>query len=88
MRVSIKTPDGWTDYPFDYDPKIIAEIVQQRIEKQPEPEAPYTDGSSRLGVRVMCKESMNDVPDAMYNGIANPWPAILVFEPYMMTYDK
>lgn len=45
------TPDGWLEYPFDYDAKIISGIVRQYIEKAPTPfnEFDGYDGTSKIG---------------------------------------
>lgn len=79
--------EGWTDFPFKYDPEIIAKIVTQWVKEQPEPPHTMTDGSEEIGVRVMCKESVPDNGE-IYMGIKNPFSTILVFQPYRQCYDK
>ena len=43
--------EGWIEYPFDYDAKIIAQIASQHIQKAEKPfnEFDGYDGSSRVG---------------------------------------
>lgn len=45
------TEEGWTEYPFDYDAKIISDIVRQYIGKAKKPinEFDGYDGSSHIG---------------------------------------
>lgn len=45
-------PEGWSEYPFDYDSKIIAQIVWQWLQNQKYPIAPRIDGSVAMGARV------------------------------------
>lgn len=44
-------PDGWKEYPFDYDPDIIGAIAQQWLENAPKPvdENMGNDGSHNIG---------------------------------------
>ena len=83
-------PKYWADYPFDYDPEIIAGIITQWVRKQPRPECPDTDGSASLGVRVRSLASISDTMMAV--AATQPsWPwinCILLFTPVYMTYDK
>ena len=78
---------GWTDYPFKYDAGIVAKIVAQWVQDQPAPPRANIDGSQHVGVRVMCKESVED-NGALYNGIKDPRSCILVFQPFNMEFHK
>lgn len=46
-----ETPEGWAEFPFDYDAAIIARIVRQWLEKTPLPhnDNECYDGTSKLG---------------------------------------
>ena len=80
---------GWVDYPCDYDPNIIADIINQWIQKQPEPKHTGTDGSEHLGVRVRCLESMGDDLPHSYDLPNWDWfSCILLFTPIHMAYHK
>ena len=80
---------GWVDYPFDYDPDIVAGIINQWIQKQPEPKHTGTDGSEHLGVRVRCLESMGDDLPHSYDLPNWDWfSCILLFTPIHMAYHK
>lgn len=46
-----RTREGWIEYPFDYDAKIISQIVRQHIEKAEKPFNKFGgyDGISAVG---------------------------------------
>ena len=78
----------WEDYPFYYDPSILAGIVAQHIKKQPYPESSDTDGTETLGCRVRSFPSVfyNDPKNA--ESIKSPLDCIICIEPYAIGYDK
>lgn len=78
---------GWTDYPFDYDPDIVAQIIKQWVKKQPEPPHTDTDGGESLGVRI------RSLHTAACSGMSlaaewEPFWCIAVFEPCYLAFDK
>ena len=78
---------GWTDYPFDYDPDIVAQIIKQLVKKQPEPPHTDTDGGESLGVRI------RSLHTAACSGMSlaaewEPFWCIAVFEPCYLAFDK
>lgn len=90
-----RTPgNGWTDYPFDYDPEIVARIAAQWLEKHPPDRQcmPCTDGSCVPAFRVRSYST------ALTEGISLPGPCddpewsgsdcILILTPCWSTYDK
>ena len=77
---------GWSPFPFDFDPHIVAEIVKQHLEKQ-DCENPYAwaDGSSDKGFL------MKVIPETFadeYKGIKGPFYGIVSIEPFMNYYGK
>lgn len=83
---------GWTDFPCDYDPKIIAPIAAQWLSRhKPAETTPMTDGSVEQAVRAMSLHTacMAGVLPPVYD-IRN-WAAgdcILILAPCWMSYDK
>ena len=80
--------DDWTPYPFDYDPDLVAGCVAQWVRKNPDPEHTGTDGTEKLGVRVMCKESAYSLMQAHGVRLRDPWTCIVAVQPYNLAYDK
>lgn len=78
--------EGWNEYPFDFDPHIVAEIVKQHLEKQ-DCEDPYdwADGSSDKG--FLMKAIPQTFADTA-NGIKHPFYGIVSIEPFMNFYAK
>ena len=82
---------GWTDYPFDYDPELVARIVEQWLGKNPpsDESRPRTDGTVRPGIRVRCLRSIDHELPPPYEIPGWDWmDAILFFTPCWMRYDK
>lgn len=90
-----RTPGkGWTDYPFDYDPEIIARIAAQWLDRhQPDRQyMPCTDGSCVPAFRVRSYST------ACADGLGLPGPyddpgwsgsdCILILTPCWSTHDK
>lgn len=80
---------GWTDYPFDYDPEIIAGIINQWVKKQSAPKHTGTDGSEHLGIRVRCLGSIGkELPPRYELPDWDCFSCILLFTPIHLAYDK
>lgn len=77
---------GWSQFPFDFDPHIVAEIVKQHLEKQ-DVEDPYAywDGSSELGFRM---KAIDNVCSDEKDGIKNPFFGIVSIEAEYIFYAK
>lgn len=80
-------PDGWSEYPFDYDPKIIGPVVRQWIEKAPRPfdENAELDGSHHIG--FLLQESGGS-RWAEQERIKNGWRCIITIRPFWCFYAK
>lgn len=79
----IQCPDGYTEFPFDYDPDILSAIILQWAEKQTLPARPGTDGSCELGFLIRIPRSHKPVstpPDIMRS--------VITIQPYWCTYHK
>lgn len=95
---NISTGKDWTDYPFEYDPKIAAMIVNKWFKKQaPRIATPNTDGSYELGLRVQSLHSVytgadrqlvQELDAATTNNKWTPSQCIAVFTPTWLVYDK
>lgn len=88
---SVQAEKGWTDYPFDYDPKIIAKIAGQWLmANPPDPvKRPGTDGSAHPGFRVRSLHSMEDELPCPHKLDGWAWiDAILLLTPCWLRYDK
>lgn len=98
MSNTSPAPKGWTDYPFDYDPKIVAMIIDKWVSKQNPPDKmPSTDGSCERGVRVqsilsLCNDENSqfayDLNMAVDKGAWDAAPCIVLFTPTWLIYDK
>lgn len=80
------TNENWKNFPFDFDPHIVAEIVKQHLKKQ-ECEDPYSwsDGSSEKGFLMKVIPQIFSSED---NGIKEPFYGIVSIEPFMNFYAK
>lgn len=81
-----KSEKGWSQFPFDFDVHIIAEIIKQFLEKQ-ECENPYDwcDGGSEKGFLM---KAIPQLFSDEYKGIKSPFYGIVYIEPYMNFYAK
>lgn len=75
--------DGWSQFPFDFDVDIIAQIIVKHLAKQ-KVEDGGLDGSYDAG--FLMKIIPNSFSDD--NGIKNPFYGIVSFEPYTCFYAK
>ena len=78
--------EGWKEYPFDFDPHIVAEIVKQHLEKQDcEDQYENWDGCTEMG--FLMKVIPQTCADTE-NGIKHPFYGIVSIEPFMNFYAK
>lgn len=80
------TEGKWKNFPFDFDPHIVAEIVKQHLEKQ-DCEDPYSwsDGSSEKGFLM---KVIPQTFSSVHDGISEPFYGIVSIEPFMNFYAK
>lgn len=82
-------PKGWMDYPFDYDPAIIAGIIAQWLKKQPEPPHISTDGGEEVGARVRSLHSMeSEYPSILGIPGWELYTCVLLFTPTRLFYAR
>ncbi len=83
---NMPVPEGWQEYQFDFSDFIVAQIIEQFLQKQEYQHEDAGDGSYNKGFL------MKAVPEYICFGhdgeIKNPIHAILVFEPYTVFYSK
>ena len=79
--------EGWTEYPFDYDPEIIAGIVKQWLAKQEYPRDEYDgcDGSRDNGYLI---RDVWMLDDGARHKIKHIHDAIICISPYKNFYAK
>ena len=76
--------NGWNKFPFDFDPHIVAKIIEQHLTKQ-KCDNPYywADGITEKGFLMKAIfQSFSDEKD----GIKKPFFGIVSIEPYMNFY--
>ena len=76
--------EGWNEYPFDFDVKIIAQIIEQFLNKQ-EIKYDMWAGSYRKGFLMKNIDETMAIED---DGIKNPFYGIVQFLPYTCFYSK
>lgn len=77
-------PDGWHEYPFDFDISIMSQIIAKYLNKQSIQYSGW-DGSHDKGFLMKAiEESM----DSEENGIKNPFYGIVEFSPFTCFYSK
>lgn len=79
-------PKYWSEYQFDFDISIVAQIIVQHLNKLKAPESGYewADGSTSEGFIVKSiEETFGDDTD-----IKNAFYGIVYFEPYTNFYSK
>lgn len=79
---------GWTEYPFDYDAKIIAQIVCQHIAKAEKPfnEFDGYDGSSKVG--FLLQEGPGGKTQKERGCVKNAFFCIVNIRPFWCYYAK
>lgn len=80
-------PDGWSEYPFSYDPKIISAIVRQWLENAPKPfdENAKWDGAHCIG--FLLQESGGNRWKEQ-EAIKNGHRCIITLRPFWCFYAK
>ena len=83
-------PDGWTEYPFEFEPQIVALIIQAHIENLSiDNKYADLDGSSSKGfIAKAISEEFVSVAYDHNTDIKNPFYGIVSFEPFMNYYSK
>ena len=82
-----EVPEGWKEYPFDFDVAIVSKIIIQHLSKLDYPKSEYewADGSTCNGfLMTNIFNSFSDEED----GIKSPFYGIVSFEPYTNFYAK
>ena len=81
-----EVPNGWKEYPFDFDEAIVARIIGQHLYKQEYPASGYewADGGMDKGFLM---KGIHDAYGDEYK-IENPFYGIVVFEPFTNFYAK
>lgn len=75
---------GWSEFQFDFDLSIISQIISQYLSKQKVAEDIWDGGYNKGFIMKAIPESMGDE----YNGIKNPYYAIVEFKPYTCFYSE
>lgn len=76
--------DGWSEFQFDFDIDIIAQIIIKHLSKQ---EIIYEDGDGTYSAGFL----MTSIPHSFaeeWNCIKKPFYGIVAFEPYTCYYSK
>lgn len=83
-----RTEDGWTEYPFDYDAKIISQIVCQHINKAKKPfnEFDGYDGTSKVG--FLLQEGTGGKTCEERSRVKNGFYCIVNIRPFWCYYAK
>ena len=85
-------PNGWNEYPFDFQTDIVSKIIVQYLKKHPpvnDGEYEDIDGSSGKG--FIMKHNEEGIYGHMCNAknnIENPGYCIVYFQPYENYYAK
>lgn len=81
-----KVPEGWSEYQFDFNISIVAQIIVQHLNKLKAPKSGYewADGSTDTGFLMKAIEETFDCCD----DIDNAFYGIVYFEPYCNFYSK
>lgn len=80
--------DGWTEYPFDYDAKIISQIVRQYVEKAEKPvnEFGEYDGLTKVGFLLQAGQGGKTYDE--WNCVKNAFYCIANIRPFWCYYAK
>lgn len=79
-----KVPDGWTEFPFEFNSSIISQIIEQHLDKQ---KIQYCFGEGGY-YKGFCMKDISGVLDSEYDGIKNPFYGIVLFKPFTCFYRK
>ena len=80
-------PEGWKEYPFDFEVHIVSQIIAQYIKKQPRAESAYdyADGGTSDGFLMRTTEGLGWEE---VQHIKNQFYCIVFFEPFVNYYAK
>ena len=78
-------PEGWNEFPFDFDLDIISKIISQFLEKQKFPNIEYWDGSYKKGFIM---NNIDEDFNSDESGIKEPFYGIVQFKPYTCFFAK
>jgi len=80
--------EGWNEFPFDFDPHIVSEIIEQHIEKMMDgTKSKYEWGDGSTGRGFLMKVIPQMFSDE-YQGIKKPFYGIVSIEPFENFYAK
>ena len=80
--------ENWKEFPFDFNPHIVSEIIEQHIEKIMDnmtSDYEFADGGTSCGFL------MKAIPETFsyeYQGIKKPFYGIVSIEPFENFYSK
>ena len=77
-------PNGWSEFPFEFDIDIISRIIAKHLEKQEIVRDIWDGGYSKGFLMKVIEESLASESD----GIKNPFHGIVQFEHYTCFYSK
>lgn len=80
VKYTDTSPEGWTDFQFDFDLDIVARIIKQQLEKAAD-KFPNIDCEHELGYLMT-------TADDVICKIENPSFCILAFSPFVNEYSK
>ena len=80
-------PEGWCEYPFDFEYGIVSKIIAQHLRKQPQVKNKYewADGSTSEGFLMRCPDNMKCEEK---EHIIESFYCIVCFEKYTNFYAK
>lgn len=79
-------PDGWNEFPYDFDVDIVSRMIIQHLENIPAPARGYdNDGTIRKGFLM---KKPKEKPGGDLYGIKNVFYCIVTFEPWEIYYSK
>lgn len=79
---------GWNKYPFDFNPHIVSEIIEQHLRKLPkdkESEYEWCDGCTARGFLM---KVIDETFSSEMNGIKDPFYGIVSVEPFECFFSK
>ena len=79
-------PEGWKEYPFDFDVEIVARIIRQQMEKIDIPNEYDGDGSEEKG--FIMKSIDGNFSEWYDRGLIEPSYGIIGFSPFWCFYAK
>ena len=86
--LGLSCEENWKEFPFDFNPHIVSEIIEQHIEKIMDnmtSDYEFADGGTSRGFL------MKAIPETFsyeYQGIKKPFYGIVSIEPFENFYSK